>query len=780
MNNIITSTDSYKASHFLQYPPGTEKVNSYIEARGTVYPDVDKTVFFGLQAYIKEYLANPITQDNIDEADDIFKLHGVPFNRKGWEYILNKYNGYLPVYIEAIPEGTPVELHNALVQIRNTDPNVPWLTSYLETSMLRAVWYPTSVATYSYYIKEDMMEYAEKCGTGFDDVLFKLHDFGARGVSSKESAMIGGLAHLVNFRGTDTVEALIAGRKWYDENIAGFSIPACYDDKTEILTDSGWKLFANLNDADLVAQYNKDGTVEFVNFTNYVNEQYSGDMYHFTSRGKVAKYDLMVTPNHRMVRRSKTTGKLEIFEAKDFTSSHRNVLPQSGYKKDGNVEFSDIDRLKIAFQADGSFFVDDEKRNGKKTNTKGIRFSLKKERKKKRLEYLFDTLEIEYTARECSNEKHGCVEYYVKVPIEYNISKTFDWVDVGGVNSEYAQQFINELQFWDGTKKQDSIVYSSVIKLNVDVVSALSSIGGYRCNITEYFDKRENRQPIYIACISKHQYRQGNNIDKNIVQYNGRIYCVTVPSGMIMVRRNGVVSISGNSEHSTITVWGKENEVDAYRNMLKQFAKPGSLVACVSDSYDIYNAVERIWGETLKDDICNSGATVIVRPDSGDPVQVPIDVIEILMNKFGFVVNEKGYRVLPNCIRVIQGDGINRDSIKQILTKLDEKKIALDNIAFGMGGALLQQTNRDTFKFAMKASWAEVNGVGRDVYKQPITDSGKSSKKGLLAVGKNSAGKHYTVNKWELVGDNQLVPVFIDGKLYNEQTFEDVRKRAIT
>ena len=459
MKNIILNTDSYKVSHYLQYPPGTEIVNSYIEARGSVYPDIKKTVFFGLQAYLKEYLSKPITQQDIDEAEEIYAAHGEPFNKEGWQYILDAHGGNLPVYIEAIPEGTSIEIGNALVQIRNVDHNVPWLTSYLETSMLRAVWYPTSVATYSYYIKKDMLEYANKCGTDPEAVLFKLHDFGARGVSSNESAMIGGLAHLVNFRGTDTVAALVAGRRWYDEPMAGFSIPA--------------------------------------------------------------------------------------------------------------------------------------------------------------------------------------------------------------------------------------------------------------------------------------------------------------------------------AEHSTITVWGEDGEVDAYKNMLKQFAKPGSLVAVVSDSYDVYNAAEKIWGELLKDEVCNSGATVIVRPDSGDPVQVPIDIIEILMDKFGFTVNERGYRVLPDCIRVIQGDGINRDSIRMILAKLDEKKIALDNIAFGMGGALLQQVNRDTFKFAMKASWAKINDVPRDVYKQPATDSGKSSKRGVLVVNKNKSGVYYTTQQWERLGENQLEPVYQNGEIIRTQTLSDVRDRAI-
>ena len=94
--NIILNTDSYKASMFKQYPKGTTGVYSYIESRGGRY---DATVFFGLQAFIKEYLTAPITQDDIDIAAEIWEAHGEPFNRAGWEYILKKHRGYLPVVI---------------------------------------------------------------------------------------------------------------------------------------------------------------------------------------------------------------------------------------------------------------------------------------------------------------------------------------------------------------------------------------------------------------------------------------------------------------------------------------------------------------------------------------------------------------------------------------------------------------------------------------------------------------------------------------------------------
>ena len=114
-----------------------------------------------------------------------------------------------------------------MVQVINTDPRVPWLTSYIETALLRAIWYPTTVATISYGIKEIIKEYLDQTSDDTKAQLpFKLHDFGARGTSSQESAMLGGMAHLVNFQGTDTLSAIVGARRYYNANMAGFSIPA--------------------------------------------------------------------------------------------------------------------------------------------------------------------------------------------------------------------------------------------------------------------------------------------------------------------------------------------------------------------------------------------------------------------------------------------------------------------------------------------------------------------------------------------------------------------------
>lgn len=455
--NLILNTDSYKVSHWVQYPPGMDAMFSYIESRGGAY---DRTLFFGLQAILKEYLTVPLTHADIADAKELCSAHGVPFNETGWKHIVDERGGLAPVSIRAVPEGSVVPTHNALVTVESTDPRCFWIASYLETLLMR-VWYPTTVATISWHIKKLIRRYLnETSDDPHNQLPFKLHDFGARGVSSFESAALGGLAHLVSFKGTDTMPALLAGRKYYAEPMAGFSIPA--------------------------------------------------------------------------------------------------------------------------------------------------------------------------------------------------------------------------------------------------------------------------------------------------------------------------------AEHSTITAWGREGEEAAYRNMIDRYAKPASIFACVSDSYDVYAAVEHLWGSRLRQRVIDSGATLVVRPDSGNPADVIEKCARLLDAAYGSDINGKGFKVLKH-VRLIQGDGVNPLSIKEILERLKNAGFAADNIAFGMGGALLQQLNRDTQKFAMKCSAARVNGAWTDVFKDPITDPGKTSKKGRLDLVRDGTTREYLtypLGAARPAANSELVEVFRDGRVLKEWTLADVRARS--
>lgn len=465
-NNFILNTDSYKTSHWVQYPPNTEYVSSYIEARGASTNAFDNVLFFGLQAFLKEYLSKPITQADIDEAKIVLSAHGVPFNEAGWQRLLEVHDGYLPLRIQAVPEGMVIPTGQVLCQVVNTDPEFYWLTSYIETTLLRAIWYPTTVASLSYYCKQIIKQGLEKSADTLDSLPFKLHDFGARGVSSLESASLGGLAHLVNFSGTDTLSGIIGASRWY------------------------------------------------------------------------------------------------------------------------GMDGSSDDRQMPAF---------------------------------------------------------------------------------------------------------------------------------------------------------------------------------SIPA----------------AEHSTMTSWGREHESEAYANMLTQFGGEGKIVAVVSDSYDLWNAIDNIWGDELKSQIETMGGTLVIRPDSGDPVKVVREALQRLGEKFGTIINSKGYKQLPDYIRLIQGDGINPTSIGKIIEAVIAAGFSTENLAFGMGGGLLQQVNRDTLNFAMKTSAARVDGEWRDVYKDPITSVNKRSKRGRLALVRHQ-GSYMTVREDEL-GEhkNLLRDVFINGELLIDENLTTIRERTI-
>ena len=238
--SIITSADSYKFSQYAMYPEGTEEMFGYISGRvpgQTLIP-------FGLSMWIQSKLMVPITIEDIEEAEHVAKMHGEPFNRADWEYILIAHGGYIPVEIMSVPEGTPVASDEAFVTIRSTDPLVPWVGSYLESTMQRGIWYPTTIASQGYAHYKQLKYFYDNQSDNPGGLAFALNDFGNRGATSEESAAIGGLGHLVFFQGTDNIPAIMAARKYYGCEMAGFSVPA--------------------SEHSVQCAYGKDGAVEYI------------------------------------------------------------------------------------------------------------------------------------------------------------------------------------------------------------------------------------------------------------------------------------------------------------------------------------------------------------------------------------------------------------------------------------------------------------------------------------------------------------------------------------
>jgi nicotinamide phosphoribosyltransferase len=235
------------------------------------------------------------------------------------------------------------------------------------------------------------------------------------------------------------------------------------------------------------------------------------------------------------------------------------------------------------------------------------------------------------------------------------------------------------------------------------------------------------------------------------------------------------------TEHSICTLLGREGEEKIFEHVLRTF--PTGTIACVSDSFNIFKACAEYWGTELRDEILNRDGTLVIRPDSGDPIATLLKIFEILFDKFGCTVNGKGYKVLPPQVRVIQGDGVNYIEIGNIYKALKEKGISAENLVLGMGGALLQKVDRDTQKFALKCSSAVINGTEVRVEKSPtemdaqgnITESFKKSKGGRLKLVKTN-GAFKTINQ-----DAQpelpdlLQTVFDNGNLINTLSFEQVK-----
>ena len=225
--NLLLATDVYKFGHLYQYPEGTKKVFSYFQAR-TNRHGYSECVFYGLQYYLIEYLTRTITGDDVVEFVATAESILGPGAVEPWHYYDLVELGYLPIEIRAVPEGTVVPIQNVLFTITNTVDGFGWLVGFLESLLLK-VWNTCTVATNSLHIKRKCIEYGEQTCDGLEHIPFQIHDFGYRGCSSEETAMLSASAHLLSFLGTDTVPAIPFIHEYYglnDGEPAGLSVPA--------------------------------------------------------------------------------------------------------------------------------------------------------------------------------------------------------------------------------------------------------------------------------------------------------------------------------------------------------------------------------------------------------------------------------------------------------------------------------------------------------------------------------------------------------------------------
>lgn len=266
------------------------------------------------------------------------------------------------------------------------------------------------------------------------------------------------------------------------------------------------------------------------------------------------------------------------------------------------------------------------------------------------------------------------------------------------------------------------------------------------------------------------------------------------------------------SEHSVMTSYGKEDEIVAFERLLNQF--PTGTISVVSDSFNLWTVCVDFLPKLKNKILCRDGKLVI-RPDSGNPVDIICGhkefliedgkyytlnnrymkdylildkdipackgVIELLWDAFGGTINEQGYKVLDPHIGAIYGDSITLDRATQICERLKEKGFASTNIVFGVGSYTMNVNSRDSLGIAVKSTYCVVSGEDREIYKDPITDDGeKKSAKGLTAVFKDKDGEYYLKDQatWNEVNNCELKTVFKDGKLLVDHTLSEIRERV--
>lgn len=262
------------------------------------------------------------------------------------------------------------------------------------------------------------------------------------------------------------------------------------------------------------------------------------------------------------------------------------------------------------------------------------------------------------------------------------------------------------------------------------------------------------------------------------------------------------------SEHAVMTAYGKEDEINGFRRLMQQY--PTGILSVVSDSFDLWTVCTKFITE-LKEDILSREGKLVIRPDSGDPVDIicgkkhhifggsvgdkradstdnfyytirPEDkgVIELLWDVFGGTVNTQGYKMLDPHIGAIYGDSITLERAEEICNRLQNKGFASTNIVFGVGSYSLGYATRDNQGGAVKATYCEVNGEGRDIYKDPITDDGtKKSLKGRVSVHQDEDGEYYVREQCTEQEETEglLEIIFEDGKHYNPITLTEIRER---
>ena len=341
---------------------------------------------------------------------------------------------------------------------------------------------------------------------------------------------------------------------------ATFAESECFDKDTQVLTNSGFKHFRDLTEDDLVAQYEiSDKSVTFVKPTEYITKPFKGKLHHYLGK----TIDLMITPEHEIIVENPHTHKVKNVKSCDGIWGGNYFVPSAGYKK-GNKEFTTLDKLLVAIQADGNLFGTTP--TGNASDRLGFSFILRKEHKIERVIGFLDELGIKYTK---SQRKDGMTAINASLNglltlEEIHKVKTFDYINLEEIDANWGKQFLDELRLWDSSARKGtkSFTYYNSREEAIDKVIEICAISGHRIckgvnRTAEQMLKVVNPQgnpvrksaktcwALTITPVDKATYPKRVEVD-----YDDFVYCVTVPAGCIIVRRNKGMAVSSNCRHS--------------------------------------------------------------------------------------------------------------------------------------------------------------------------------------------------------------------------------------
>lgn len=840
MTNPLLQTDLYKIGHMMLYPEGTQYVYETLTPRKNSYfPWNDKMTVFGYELFFhrlherfqKEFfdlpvdeavdpvvatIAEVLSQDVADKVKPKFaKLHEL---------------GYLPLRVQALPEGVLVPMQVPVLTIENTDPDFYWLPGYLETSLLSDTFVTSTVASTARQFKVSGYKYALKTGaisvlgkaveanlfleskkqlsdiTDVDESIdymdFQFHDFSERGQHGNEAALLSGIAHLTSSHGTDIIQAVNYVRNNYPDkgNLVGASVlatehsvmEAVYADvssdarfgfasSTQVLTPSGWSSLNDIDDTDEVFQVDENGFGYFTPILKLDKYPYKGEMIHWT--GYADKINSLVSPDSyiSVVRPSRTDHneeKIEKLKSKVANSGNRYTYQKtSAPKVDGIHHLTPLDRLRIAFQADGS----------KTQRYAALVFSFSKERKIERLKDILEELGYNYRttlAPSSPNQpnRKDQVRFSIDLPGDVVVDNDLSWVDLSNKSHIWLKEFLTEISQWDSSNAQSHFQYFSNDPLNIDIVERAAIMAGYyaRKGLVTY--DNPNHKTTYSVTVAYSNILHGQLRQKESVEYDGEIVAISVPSGNILTKYGSATMVlpdntDNYNEQSFIS------QLKSYETLLKN--NPTGILSVVSDTYDYWEVINDVL-PALKDLIMSRDGKLVIRPDSLDDVkQGLIDTLDSMWNTFGGTVNGNGIKVLDSHIGLLHGEGVSLDNIDEYFEAIVNAGYSPENIVFGVGAYVYSvQASRDSFGQALKATSVTINGEEKKVFKDPktVSESFKKSLKGRVRVvmGDNGYEVQDDLLSTEVGEGNELKTIYEPSQGKTEALvtpFEVIRKR---